>query len=429
MNFALVLLACCGVPAAAELRAGVAVESINPVESGIATQLGGYGAREGKPAHGTLDTIFGKALVLEQEGRKAAVITVDTCSVPLCLLVETLEKAKVGGLSADNTLICASHSHTGLEGFALDRRNVAGNPNIGIFSEEMLNFTTDRLAKALRAADAALQPVRAGSGAVSLPGMNRNRRGADCVDDQMTVLRLDKASDGKPLAVLVNFTAHGTFVDETDMLVSGEWSGSMQRTVEDLLGGGAVCLYANGAEGDIAPAGREGGSHYEQAYNYGRKIGIAAWRLAAEIPAAENAKLAARVKWVALPQRRGAPDFIKIAGDEYNVTQEQLDLLLQVMFPEQAPLYALRVGNFQMTTFPGEPICAIGTAVKEAARAAGAEHPCVASNTSEHIGYILSAGEYHKSGYEVTASFYGDGLGALLQDEATALCRDVAGTK
>ena len=99
--------------------------------------------------------------------------------------------------------------------------------------------------------------------------MNRNRRGRKFIDPQMTVLRLDKA-DGSPYAVLVNYTAHGTFVNEHDMLISGEWAGSMQRTVEDLIGGGVICLYTNGAEGDISPEGRW--------------IGFSGWTSAAGLP-------------------------------------------------------------------------------------------------------------------------------------------------
>ena len=40
---------------AAALKAGVARASINPMEDKIPTPLGGYGAREGKPAQGTLE--------------------------------------------------------------------------------------------------------------------------------------------------------------------------------------------------------------------------------------------------------------------------------------------------------------------------------------------------------------------------------------
>ena len=425
---AALLLICCCVPAMAELRAGTARESINPMEAKIPTQLGGYGAREGRPAEGTLDTIYAKVLLLDWNGEKSALISMDTCSVPVGMVQEALDKARVEGLTLARTMVCASHSHTGLEGFSLDRRNIADNPNIGLFSEPMLNFVTDRLAKALAAANASMQPVTAGSGAVSLPGMNHNRRGAPCVDDQLTLLRLDKA-DGKPLAVFVNYTAHGTFVDDTEMLVSGEWAGSMQRTVESLMGEGVTCLYANGAEGDCAPTGKPAGSPYEQAWNYGREVGVAAWRLADKMETKPVTRFAVASKWVMLPERRSAPDFIKIAGDEYKVTQEQIDTLLQVMFPDQAPIYAFRVDDFQMMTFPGEPICEIGTAVKNALRGNGIAHPCVASLTTEHIGYILTADEYRKSGYEVTASFYGEGLGGLLQQEEIALGAAVAADK
>jgi hypothetical protein len=413
---------------AAPLKAGVARVSINPMEDKIPTQLGGYGARDGKPAEGTLDTIYGKVILFDSGGEKSAVITMDVCSVPVCLAEEALKKAAIENLTLDRLLVVASHSHTGLEGLSLDRRNVANNPHIGIFSEPMLNFVTDRLASALKQANAALQPVKAASGAVDLPNMNRNRRGSKFVDPQATVLRLDKA-DGSPYAVFVNYTAHGTFVDEHEMLVSGEWAGSMQRTVEDLIGGGVLCLYANGAEGDISPQGRSGGSHYEQAWNYGRQVGIAVERLAKDLRTESISRFAVACDWVTLPPRQGAPDFVKIAGAEYHVTQEQLDQMVKVLFPDKAPIYALRVNGFEMVTFPGEPICELGLAVKEALRQAGIAHPCIAALTTDGIGYILTKAEYQKSGYEVTASFYGDGLGQLMLDHAKTLGLAVAAKK
>jgi hypothetical protein len=405
---------------AAELRAGVARASINPMEKKLPTQLGGYGARQGKPAEGTLDTIYGKVILFEYGAEKSAIITLDTCTVPLCVAEDTLKKAGIAGLTLDRFLLPASHSHTGLEGYSLDRRNLANNPHIGVFSEPVLNFVTDRLAKALREANAALQPVKAASGQVALPNMNRNRRGSKCVDQQLTVLRLDKA-DGSPYAVLVDFTAHGTFVGAHDMLVSGEWAGSMQRTVEDLLGGGVTCLYVNGAEGDISPQGQPAGSDYERAWNYGRQVGLAAGRLARDFHGETISHFAVGSDWVTLPERRGAPDFVKIAGTEYHVTQEQLEQMVKMLLPERAPLYALRVNGFELVTFPGEPICELGLAVKDALRNAGVAHPCVGALTTEEIGYILTGEEYRKSGYEATASFYGDGLGQLLLDHAKAL--------
>jgi hypothetical protein len=412
------------------LHAGIATVSITPLEEGIPTPLGGYGARNGVPAEGVLDTINAKCLVLEWRDpsgappANAAVVTLDVCGLPIGVVEDSLKKAAVAGLTTDNVIMAASHTHTGLEGMAMDRRNVANNPHIGLFSEPVLNFVTGRIAKGLKDAQAALRPVTAASGAVDLPGMNRNRRDDPYTDPGLTVLRLDTA-DGKPYAVFVNFTAHGTFVSEEDMLVSGEWAGHMQRTLEALMPG-ATCLYTNGAEGDQSPVQASAGSRYQKAEMYGRKVGIAAAKLAEALTPVPVQRFAVKSNWVELPERKGAPDFVKIAGDEYHITQEQLDQMLPVLFPDRAPIYALRIDRFEMVTFPGEPICELGLSVKDSLRKAGIAHPCVSGLTGEYIGYILTKDEYAQSGYEVTASFYGDGLGQIMLDATTALGQEAA---
>jgi len=411
-------------PVGAELLAGVSSVSITPLEEGIATQLGGYGARAGKPAEGVHDTIKAKTIVFDWKGTKAAVVTLDVCSVPIGLLEEGLAKAQVEGLSVDNVLMPASHSHAGIEGFSLDRRNFANNPYIGIFSEEVLAFVTDRVAQGIQEAAKALRPVTAASGVAKVAGFNRNRRGDKRVDDALTVLRLDV--DGKPCAVLVNFTAHGTIMTEKEMLISGGWAGNMQRTVEALLGDGVTCLYTNGAEGDMSPAGAQGGSRWEMAEDYGRRLGLEVVRLAEALEPRPVETFALRSKRAPLPARIAPPGFAQIAGDEYQVDEAVLDGLLNAMLPGEAPIYALRIDDFVAATFPGEAICDLGLSVKGALREAGIPHPCVLGLTSEYIGYILTQDEYHQTSYETTVSFYGDGLGQLLLDEITPLALSVA---
>ncbi|MBI4559576.1 MAG: neutral/alkaline non-lysosomal ceramidase N-terminal domain-containing protein [Candidatus Hydrogenedentes bacterium] len=421
-----VLVAAATISADAELRAGAARVSITPSEANLPIPLGGYGARDGKLAEGVHDTLYAKALVFDQDGKKSALVALDVCSLPHCVVEESLAKAKLEGLTADTVMMVASHSHTGLEGMALDRRNVADNPHIGIFSEPLLNFVTDRVAQVLGEANVALQPVTAAAGVVALPGMNRNRRKDTFIDEDLTLLRLD-AAGGRPYAILVNFTAHGTIVSEREMLASAEWAGSMQRTVEALLGEGVTCFYTNGAEGDMSPAGARGASAWERFEDYGRRVGIAAARLAGALQTRPAQTFAFQCRWVDLPPKKGAPDFVKIAGDEYHVTQEQLDQLLPALFPDRAQVMALRVNDFQMVTFPGEPICQFGLTLKRQMREAGIKYPCVAALTNDSIGYILTKEEYAESGYEVTASFYGDGLGALMLENAGAVAQSAAG--
>ncbi|MEA3366319.1 MAG: hypothetical protein U9Q79_11830, partial [Candidatus Hydrogenedentes bacterium] len=247
----------------------------------------------------------------------------------------------------------------------------------------------------------------------------------ECVDPNMTVLRLDRA-DGTPYVVLVNYTAHGTIMSTNEMLISGGWPGVMQRTVEAVLDEGVTCMYTNGAEGDISPAGAEGGSNWERAEDYGRRVGLKAADLARNIDTRKVKTFDVRSRWVDLPPQQAAPDFIKIAGTEYHVTEEQLQELLPAMFPPKAPLYALRLNDFAMVTFPGEPICEIGLSVKKVLADGGIKNPCVAALTTDHIGYILTPEEYRESGYEVTASFYGETLGDVLLANATELAKETA---
>jgi hypothetical protein len=412
--------------AGAELRAGAARASINPVEARLPAQLGGYGERQGKPATGTHDTIQAKAVIFEHDGARSALVALDVCHQPRALVERALAKAGVPGLAFENTLFVASHTHAGLEGMSMDPRNIANNPNIGIFDEQILEFVAERVAGALREAAGALRPVRAGVGAVTLPGMNRNRRHNDAPTDQdMTVLRLD-TEDGRPYVVLVNYAAHGTIMTPEIMQVSGGWPGVMQRTVEELIGGDVTCLYVNGAEGDVAPAGYHGGSRWEMAEQYGRRAGIAAWRVFEAVRTEPVAVFRVLTRVMDLPPQRPAPDFLKIAGEEYQVDEAQLSMLLGVLFPAQAPLYGFRVNDFAMITYPGEPITAIGLHAKAALRAGGIRYPAVGALTNDLIGYILTAEEYAQSGYEVTASFYGDGLGAVVVAEAAALAAQLA---
>ena len=383
--------------ATAEFQAGCARASITPLEAGIPTQLGGYGERNGVPATGIHDTIYAKVVVMQSEDTLVALVGLDICTTPRSLVEETVRKANIPGLTYDSVIMAASHDHAGLEGMSMDRNNVLGNPHIGIFSEEVLQFVSDRVAAALKEAHGRMEPVTAGTGVVPLRGMNRNRRhdGAP-TDEDMTIVRLDR-TNGTPLALLVNYTAHGTIMTEKIMEISGGWAGVMQRTVEDLVGHDVTCIYTNGSEGDVAPRGYTGGSRFEMAEQYGRRVAMAAANLAGAIHTGPVNQFALHNHTVNLPERKPAPDFLKIAGDEYQVTEEQLGVALQVLFPDATPLYGLQINE------------------------GGSAHPVIVACTNDPIGYILTKDEYHLSGYEVTASFYGDGLGEVFLEEGATL--------
>src|SRR6266850_853586 len=260
------------------LLAGVGrVDLTPPMEMKAA--LGGYGERQSKPAVGVHDAVWVKALTLAKGGKKFVLVTADALAFPPRFKAAVVERLAAEGWSANQILLLPSHSHTSIDMMALHPGNVFGNRQVGLFHKELFEHTADIMAQAVRAAGRNMVPILAGSTTVPVPGHNRNRRrGLTTTDVALTVTRIE-ATNGNPLAVLVNWTAHPTFMDQNDMLFSGDWPGHLQRTVEALVGHGVTTLYYNGAEGDQSPVPPpDCASHWERAERYGRDMGILAWR-------------------------------------------------------------------------------------------------------------------------------------------------------
>ena len=397
---------------AKELRAGAAKTDITPPLK-MKFALGGYGARMSKPAESIHDRIWAKAVVVADGTKKFAIVTSDVLAVPPNVKPQVVQKLADLGFGVENVMILPSHSHTSLDMTALNDKNTLNIPQIGIFQPELLRFYVAKLVQVIREANASLAPVKFGVSSITLDGMNRNRRGDDAVDKELTVARLDRES-GKPLAVLVNWTAHPTLMDEHDMFVSGGWPGVMQRELEAWIGNGIIALYFNGAEGDQAPVRPQGASHNEQAEFYGRKVAIAAKDLYLKIVTKENVPLSFNYQKINLPQRVAHPDFAKTGGAEYGLDEQSMQVVLQVIAPETSASNAVRIGDLLIVGAPGELASRLGLDVKNRLKKEGVAHPVIGGLANEWISYILSAEQYKKGGYESSVSFYGPQLGETI---------------
>ena len=149
------------------------------------------------------------------------------------------------------------------------------------------------------------------------------------IDKGLTVTRIDY-ENGKPMTLLVNWTAHPTFMSEKDMWVSGGWPGYLQRELEQWIGDGVTVMYYNGAEGDQSPIGISGVSQYEKAENYGRALAIKVFDLFQQIETKSEIVFNCNYTQVKLPQRIVHPSFMETGGAEYNLTPEAVLILLLI---------------------------------------------------------------------------------------------------
>ena len=191
---ALAVLASCGcafaAPARAQetptLRAGVGKADITP-RTGF--YLGGW-TRADRTAHGQHTRLFSRALVLERGGRKAALVQVDLFMVPAGLVQHIGERLADRGLSEQNILISASHTHSGPGGYANFPTLNTAAPSLetatdpftfaGFFQPsdadpQLYRFLVEQISAAIRRADDDLGPAVAGWGSSRIVGLTENR--------------------------------------------------------------------------------------------------------------------------------------------------------------------------------------------------------------------------------------------------------------
>lgn len=406
----------CPAVAASDLTANVASVNITPPLS-MKYTLGGYGERANKPAEGIHDSIWAKALVVKKNNIKYAIVTLDLLGLPTNVKVDLLKRISSECWTESNIMLLPSHSHGSLEMEALNSRNKLNIPQIGIFQPELLEFLLDKLEALVRKADQNYRPVKVGTASQIIENMNRNRRGDPDVDREMTVTRVD-LMNGKPLAVLVNWTAHPTFLGGKDMLVSAEWPGYLQTDLQNRIGNGVTVMYYNGAEGDQSPVLNGSGDGYRKIQIYGKAVASKAFTIFQKIKPTKVNSFNYQYKTIVLPEHEAHPQFMKTGGDEYGLTEQSVKTVMNMLAPEKVGIAAVRIGDLIIAGVPSEMSAELGLKIKNTLKSEGAKHAVIGGLANEWISYILTRKQYiNGAGYESSVSFFGPGLGELISNE------------
>ncbi|HEX6509120.1 MAG TPA: neutral/alkaline non-lysosomal ceramidase N-terminal domain-containing protein [Chloroflexota bacterium] len=354
------VLACTCVASAADLRAGIAKVEITPPPG---EQMWGYENRA-KPATGRLDPLYARVIILDAKSRRIALVALDLGRVFGPASLDQLRAAaQRDGISC--LLVTASHTHSG-----------------PVVQDEYRNGTPAWERKALSGIEEALQraagnlvDARLGVGnGTTYIGHNRLKVNEDGtvswfetnqtqiptapVDPTVSILRIDRA-DGRPLAVLVNYSCHPVVFGPDNLQYSADYPGVMVHSVEDALGGDAVAFFLQGAPGDINPyyavtpleqdaVGRRDWT--------GKTLGEEAIRVAKHIQTEPDAnpsiefveeKLPMHIRWNVEGFRLGLKRFLGDAYDQY-VSR----ITPNIELPVTTVLIDKRIA---FMTMPGEP--------------------------------------------------------------------------
>jgi neutral ceramidase len=414
----LILLAVSSAGTSYALDAGAASADITPDVKAYKVPMAGYGARMGKPSTGVHDPLHAKVLYLRDNDSALAIITCDLRSVTLELKQLIIQKAGIVGLTEDNVMLCASHTHSGPSIF----REKFWQLQFGVFDPAILEPMSSAVADALKKAVASAVPARVGFASEKVEGFTENRRWeydtdartkageTPAMSPMLSVLRVDNA-DKKPLAIFVHYATHPTILPASNMLLSADWPGVMQARIEEGFPG-AVAMYANGAEGDQAPHGEKGDGEFDRVADFGTRLAAEAVRLSRSIETMPDSHVDAVRTAPALPE-------IVFSPGALNGPRKDMGPFAIEALPRKAEIQAFAINGVAMVTVPGEPICEVGLDATKRVEALGFKHAIVIGLANDYIGYVVNEKEYAHAGYEVDSrSYYGPGLGTFIAENA-----------
>lgn len=396
----LIVVTCFALASSAQtkLMAGAAKTDITPQ---IGTPLAGYGGRLGKPSTGVHDPTEARALVIDNGSTRIAFLSVDHLGFDHAMVERIRQIAREAtGIQPDHVFVMSSHTHAGGGSYLEIFPALAGR-----YDAKVRDFYTERAAQALVEASRNLRPARIAIGAGEARGISRFRSSwppNGPVDPEVGVVRVDSAETGKPMAVLMNFAAHPTILGSKNFEFSADFVGYARAALERMLGGGVMAMFANGAQGTVAPNALNGKDEWERAENVG-------------------SILAAEVYKVVLMMRPQETLDIKLTRTPLQIKpQPPPRFPAAIAFPPQYETEVNAIsfdGRFAFVTIPGELSSVLNFQVKERGKLLGYEKTFLLGLTNDALGYILTEDEYRHGTYESSISLFGPHFGSIITSE------------
>ncbi|MGI8602996.1 MAG: neutral/alkaline non-lysosomal ceramidase N-terminal domain-containing protein [Verrucomicrobiales bacterium] len=439
--------------ASGALKAGAAAVDITPPE-GI--PLAGYYVERG--ADGTLDPLFAHALVLENEGTRVALVTLDLISTTRTIVEEARNEIQTAtGIPGPHVMISATHAHTGpvlAAGNLRDGSIVQGKELVQEFSAKL----PGRIAQSVVHAAAKLVEARlfAGMGRETQLSFNRRfymkdgtvawnpgknnpaiMRPAGPIDADVGVLLINNAA-ATSLAAYVNFAMHPDTTGGNKF--SADYPGALARQLAGYRGPELVTLFANGCSGnlnhvDVTWADPQKGPR--EAHRIGTILAASVMQtckklrpvpdgplrvrsemVALDLPVIDESEVAAAREVVARKGTSQPPAFV-----EQVRAYRALDVAARNGKPHQVEVQIIALGpDLAWVGLPGEIFVELGLAIKEGSRF---EHTMIAELANGSIGYIPNHKAYAEGAYEVISARCADGSGERLVDTAVRLLREL----
>jgi neutral ceramidase len=434
-----------------ELRAGAAAVVITP-PAGI--PMAGYYSERG--AEGVHDELQAKAVVLEQGGATAALVSLDLIAAPRDL-VEDARAAieRVCRVRGANVMISATHSHTGP---IVDTKNPFGGKSDLVKSYRAL--LPGKIAEAVRLAESRLAPVSVFTARGHETSIAFNRRfhmkdgtvgwnpgkgnplivkPAGTIDPDVPVLFFETA-DRKPVATYVNYAVHLDNIGAP--LISADMPATLSRCLADFKGPEMVTVFTAGCCGDVNHIDvhwKEAQRGFGNPARMGTILAGEVLRAWPRLTAFKPGPLRIKTTTVSLPLpelkvgeiEKANAIVARISGEaskrptfmEMVWALKVLDVSARNGKPHEVEVQVIALGNeVAWVSLPGEVFTELGLAIKQ-----DSPFPftIIAELANGLVGYIPSRRAYAQGNYEVVSARCAEGSGERLVDAAVKMLKEL----
>jgi len=404
MKLLLTLLACVVSACGASFKSAIAYRVVTP--DPLLPVSGGVG--ESKPSTQKNGELTVRALVLEENGTRVAIVSTDFLGFP-AILGDRI-RAKVKDISAENILIGATHTHSAPDcyGFVQDPADFADN----------LKYLDGVVQKAADAINEATTHLQAGSFRIaSGPAKGKiayNYYAEQLYDPRCNIIQTFD-TNGKVVATLVNYAIHPEVIGNSQGITSPDLVGPLYDEIQQKTG--APGIFMNGAQGGMVTADnrlpdKQEARSWPECVRIGTLLADEALRIVADAPKKDGGNLFVTSKTVKFPVEsplllavmKNSPLKYPTSGD--NSVSTHINLI--------------NFADAQIITIPGEALPNIGYYLK---RKMHGKHNFLFGLTNDAFGYILTKVDFNsfeRYNY-VSRTSLGELTGEILINEALEL--------
>lgn len=440
---------------AAGLRVGRAAVKITP-PPGV-PMAGYYRIRLNEGVH---DDLYAKALVLDKDGSKAALVALDLVGIPGPIVEAARQRIKkTTGIRGDRVMISATHTHTGPE-MGARLRNVEDAATK--LTKDYHEALPGRIAEAVRLADTSLVAARVHAGVGQEHNLSFIRRfhmkdgkvgwnpgklnpniiaPTGAIDPDVPVVYFD-ALDSKPLATYVNFANHLDTVGGLEF--SADYPYTLAKILSEVRGPEMLTVFTIGTAGNInhvdVKTSRPQKGH-DEAARIGTILAGTVLKTFRHLQTIEPGPVRARSEIVNVPLAPIQPGDIEkarkvvaaygtpAAGPFYDQVYafKVLDIEARQGQPLDAEVQVITFGNqIAWVGLPGEIFVELGKAIKVLSPF---PYTIIAELANGSIGYVPDRKAYPEGAYEVINTRCAPGGGERMVEAAVRLLIEAYNSK